>query len=454
MNFTDASSGTVTGWAWAFGDGGTSALASPSYAYVDAGTFPVRLTVFGPLGSNTLQLVDEIRVTNFFGVPVAAFNASPMIGSAPLLVNFTDASVGTVTNRSWTFGDGGTSTQTSPMHIYTTAGVYSVALTVSGPGGSSMTNLANLITVTNLVSIPPTVTIVRPASGMLYPPVTNLTITIVAVAASNDGSAISKIEFFADGAKFGETTSNPGTNLLVNPALGSHVITARATDALGATNTSQSAMIMVGAKNSPLGDWEVTISGEDKGAQFLTFNDDFTASAFGIRLKTFGLDEVSGHWEFNAKGQVTGPFIEETGSTTNWSGTLLGLVKSQKSLSGTLATAASGTFHWRGIPATTSPDLSGMWTGLVMVVRSPATPVNYLFSTNANDSAVFDIAESADPGTVVGQALVTSRNKVYAYVTFDGKQLRLSGAFSATRHTLTLRGTDAAAETVSVRISK
>jgi hypothetical protein len=50
--------------------------------------------------------------------------------------------------------------------------------------------------------------------------------------------------------------------------------------------------------------------------------------------------------------------------------------------------------------------------------------------------------------------LATSRNKVYAYVIFDGKQLQLSGTFSAARHTLTLRGTDSTAETVSVKISK
>jgi len=50
VNFTDASTGTVTGWAWVFGDGGTSILASPGYSYATAGTFSVSLTVFGPLG--------------------------------------------------------------------------------------------------------------------------------------------------------------------------------------------------------------------------------------------------------------------------------------------------------------------------------------------------------------------------------------------------------------------
>jgi hypothetical protein len=287
---------------------------------------------------------------------------------------------------------------------------------------------------------------------MLYPPaVTNQTITIVANATANDGGTISKIEFFADGTKLGETTSSPGTNFLVHPTLGAHTLTAVATDTLLATNLSNPSTITVGAKNSPLGDWEVTISGADRGAQFLTFEDDFSASGFGIRLKTFGLEDVSGHWGFNTKGQVTGPFVEQTGGTTNWTGTLLGPAKSLKTLSGTLPTS-SGTFHWKGIPATTFPDLSGTWTGLVMVVRTTPAAVSFVFSPNANDSAVFDIATSLDPGTVVGQLLVTSKNKAYAYIATGGKQLRLSGTFSAARRTLTLRGTDASAERVSIKI--
>ncbi len=238
VNFTDASSGTVTSRLWTFGDGSTSTLTSPNYTYTNAGTFSVGLTVFGPLGTDTLLLPDLITVTNVFAPAVAAFTASPLIGAAPLQVNFTDTSSGTITNYFWIFGDNNMSGTVSPTHTYSNAGVYSVALTVSGPLGSSITNFMNLITVTNFVNLPPTVTILRPANGMLYPPVTNLTITVVASAASNDGSAISKIEFFADGAKFGETTANPGTNFLLHPALGSHFITVRAIDALGATNIS------------------------------------------------------------------------------------------------------------------------------------------------------------------------------------------------------------------------
>ena len=59
--------------------------------------------------------------------------AQPWIG---LTVEFTDASGGGVTAWSWTFGDGGTSTESDPSHIYTSAGSYSVELSVTGPTGT------------------------------------------------------------------------------------------------------------------------------------------------------------------------------------------------------------------------------------------------------------------------------------------------------------------------------
>ncbi len=304
----------------------------------------------------------------------------------------------------------------------------------------------------------PTIMIVRPHDGMRYP--SNL-ITIVASAAAHDGGAIRKIEFLVDGVKRGETTANPGTtNFPINPTPTNHVIAVRAIDTLGMTSMPTAVTITVGAKNSPLGDWEVTISGADTGVQYLTFEDDFSTSGFGIRLKTFGLNGVSGHWGFKTNkpiGQVTGPFVEQTDGTTNWTGSFLGPVKSLKSLSGAVpATNALGhtlgTFHWRGVPATVPAELGGTWTGAVTVVRTPAAHVSYEFSADASDSRVYDMALSTDPGMVVGQLLVTSRNKVYADVIFNGKQLRLSGTYSAVRHSLTLRGKDETAETVSIKL--
>ncbi|MER6632669.1 collagenase [Streptomyces sp. NPDC000987] len=68
--------------------------------------------------------------------PTAAYTFSV----SNLTANFTDQSTdadGTIASRSWTFGDGATSTATNPSHAYTTAGSYSVKLTVTDNNGAT-----------------------------------------------------------------------------------------------------------------------------------------------------------------------------------------------------------------------------------------------------------------------------------------------------------------------------
>ena len=67
--------------------------------------------------------------------PVANFTFT----TSGLTANFTDTSTdadGTISSRSWTFGDGGTSTATNPSHTYAANGTYSVTLTVTDNGGA------------------------------------------------------------------------------------------------------------------------------------------------------------------------------------------------------------------------------------------------------------------------------------------------------------------------------
>lgn len=67
--------------------------------------------------------------------PVASFSATPVMGLAPLEVEFTDESEGIVTSWVWTFGDGAISRVQNPTHTYAFPGHYTVTLTVAGPGG-------------------------------------------------------------------------------------------------------------------------------------------------------------------------------------------------------------------------------------------------------------------------------------------------------------------------------
>jgi PKD repeat protein len=83
--------------------------------------------------------------TNFVSVsgpggpdaPTASFTSDRTAGNVPLPVQFSDRSSGEVTAWQWNFGDGSFSSEANPLHTYTGGGVFTVTLTVSGPGGSN-----------------------------------------------------------------------------------------------------------------------------------------------------------------------------------------------------------------------------------------------------------------------------------------------------------------------------
>lgn len=136
VQFTDQSTGYVSNHSWSFGDGGSSAVKNPTRRYTAPGQYTVRLIVSGASGSDTLTKPNYITVTSASGAPVAAFAASPLSGTRPLTVTFTDQSTGNPTSWQWTFGDGNSSSQRNPTHTYTAAGSYNVTLRVTGPGGT------------------------------------------------------------------------------------------------------------------------------------------------------------------------------------------------------------------------------------------------------------------------------------------------------------------------------
>ena len=163
VQFTDQSTGSPTGWAWDFTDDGSvdSIGQNSSYTYTTAGTYTVKLTSTNSYGSTNETRSGYITVTALSGTtPAAAFSATPVTGTAPLTVQFTDYSTGEgITTWAWDFENDGEidSNAKNPRHTYTLAGSYPVNLTVSGPNGTSSEVKTQYIRVTKAQSASATV---------------------------------------------------------------------------------------------------------------------------------------------------------------------------------------------------------------------------------------------------------------------------------------------------------
>ncbi|PKG32387.1 PKD domain-containing protein, partial [Methanoregula sp.] len=131
--FTDKSTNAPTGWKWDFGDGASSTEQNPTHTYTTLGIYSVTLTASNKDGSDTTTKVNYISTTL---APVAEFKANRQVGKAPFIVEFTDLSSNKPTSWSWDFGDGTSSTEQNPRHIYLREGSYDVSLTVANQYGT------------------------------------------------------------------------------------------------------------------------------------------------------------------------------------------------------------------------------------------------------------------------------------------------------------------------------
>ncbi len=130
---------------WDFGDGDFAVnQIHTSHRYTEVGTYSVTLFASTPCTTVSVIWEDSIRV---LGSPTAGFTADTTYGCAPLVVNFTDGSVGGATEWLWDFGDDFTSTVPSPSHEYTVEGVYTVTLSVANDCGLDQFQRTQYITV-------------------------------------------------------------------------------------------------------------------------------------------------------------------------------------------------------------------------------------------------------------------------------------------------------------------
>lgn len=137
VNGSADTDGSIVSNSWSFGDDLTSADTSPVHTYGAPGTYTVTLKVTddgNATGTTSRQITMRLP-------PIAKFDLACSGLACTMTDTSTDArgSSAGIASRSWSFGDGATSTEQNPSHAYASAGTYSIALTVVDLDGESTT---------------------------------------------------------------------------------------------------------------------------------------------------------------------------------------------------------------------------------------------------------------------------------------------------------------------------
>jgi PKD repeat protein len=159
IQFTDASllngAGNINSWIWNFGDAtsgvnNTSILTNPVHVFSIADTFDVTLIVTNLAGcTDTIirQVISDHSTpldyiyTGACIEEVFSFSPDAVVMNPEMIASWL-----------WDFGDGTTSTNSNPQHVYTQAGIYPVTLSVT-----DTLNCSNSLTHPITVAAPPSV---------------------------------------------------------------------------------------------------------------------------------------------------------------------------------------------------------------------------------------------------------------------------------------------------------
>lgn len=135
---------SIVSWSWDFGDGNTSILRNPTNTF-DSGSYAIRLRIVTTQGCVDSIRFDSVRVGK---KPNAAFSAVPLNVCAFAPVQFTDLSTGNPNEWNWNFGDGNSSNQQNPTHIYQDTGLFTIQLIAYNnrcPDTASITNYIRVL---------------------------------------------------------------------------------------------------------------------------------------------------------------------------------------------------------------------------------------------------------------------------------------------------------------------
>ncbi|WBL41251.1 PKD domain-containing protein [Algoriphagus halophytocola] len=213
---------------------------------VTDGMVNIALSALDAVGGNDQPKLSALEIIGLGADnedPVAVINYSPEEPEVNETITFDGSAStddGTISEYSWTFGDGSTSDLISPSHTYSTAGTYEVELLVTDHEGSS-----NSTTVSIVVS-DSNVAPVAVASATPNPAITGETVNFVGSNSTDEGELDYAWDF---GDESSSTVADP-THVYAEP--GVYDVTLTVTDAQGLQDTETIAVDVLAANVAPV----------------------------------------------------------------------------------------------------------------------------------------------------------------------------------------------------------
>ncbi len=161
LQFTDQSilpafhQGNITNWLWNFGDGNSSTLQNPTHSYSTPGFYDISLTI-STLDSCESTISKALHVEIFDLTPNFEVNSIVCYeneANFTLLHNIPEHLPVQIESYSWNFGDGTSSTQQNPSHLYLDTGKFDVTLNITLDNGCTYSTAKPSAVVVNHLTI-------------------------------------------------------------------------------------------------------------------------------------------------------------------------------------------------------------------------------------------------------------------------------------------------------------
>jgi peptidoglycan/xylan/chitin deacetylase (PgdA/CDA1 family) len=281
------------------------------------------------------------------------------------------------------------------------------------------------------LSQPPTVRITAPVDGASYN--APAAISMTATAAPGSGAGVEKVEFYADGTLVGTATAAPFTLTWSDVAAGTHLLTAKVTDTLGATATSTAVSISVVASTPPT----VSVTAPADGASLYA-----PATIAMTATVTAGGGATVSKVDFYAGATLVGTATAAPYSVT-WSDVAVGTYSLTAKVTDSLGATATSSPVSIGVVASTPPTVSITAPAEGASFYAPAA-ITMAATVTAGSGATVSKVDFYAGATLVGTATAAPYSATWSDVA--------AGTYSLTAKVTDSLGATATSGPVSIRV--